>query len=168
MRYFMILSAMLLIFSACKEDEPVVDLCANGFLDPGETAPDCGGDCPPCAAAPIPFLTLLVDGVSTSMSNQELDYDGNSWSLQMSNDSLNIQIGYGTAGVVGTFPIDPAASFLYKDGTEYSGQTDGTFSISEHNTADDLMSGFFQIKFFRPGFVDTLEISSGQFGNFSY
>lgn len=164
----MILSAMLLIFSACKEDEPVVDLCANGFLDPGETAPDCGGDCPPCSTTPVAFINLDVNGVSTSLTNSEMNYDGNSWSLQMSNDSLNIQIGYGTSGFIGSYPVDPAASFLYRDGTEYEGQIDGTYSISDHNTTDNLMSGFFQIKFFRPGFVDTLEISGGQFGNFSY
>jgi hypothetical protein len=168
MRYFMILSAMLLIFSACKEDEPVVDLCTNGFLDPGETAPDCGGNCPPCSNTPVSFLNLEVNGINTSMQTSELNYDGNSWSLQMSNDSLNIQIGYGTTGDVGTFPIDPAGAYLYRNGTEYEGQVDGIYSISEHNTADDLMSGFFQIKFFRPGFVDTLEITNGQFGNYSY
>jgi hypothetical protein len=102
------------------------------------------------------------------MQVSELDYDGSSWSLQMTNDSLNIQIGYGTTGVVGTYSIDPAGSYLYRNGTEYEGQIDGIYSISEHNTTDDLMSGFFQIKFFRPGFVDTLEISNGQFGNYSY
>lgn len=163
----MILSAMLLIFSACKEDEPV-DPCTNGFLDPGETAPDCGGDCPPCANTPVSFLNLTVNGLNTPMPNRELSYNGSDWSLQMSNDSLNIQIGYGSTGVVGTYPIDPAGSYLLKNGTLYTGQTEGTYSISEHNTADDLMSGFFQIKFFRPGFIDTVHITGGQFENFTY
>jgi hypothetical protein len=163
----MILSAMLLIFSACKEDDPV-DPCTNGFLDPGETAPDCGGDCPPCSTTPVSFLTLYVNGVSTSMQNRELDYDGNSWSLQFSNDSLNVQIGYGTTGAIGTYPIDAAGSFLYKNGTQYLGQTEGVYSISDHDVSNNLMSGFFQIKFFRPGFVDTLHITGGQFENFSY
>lgn len=167
MRYFLILSAMLLIFSACKEDEPV-DPCTNGFLDPGETAPDCGGNCPPCSNTPVSFLNLDVNGIPTSMLNYQLNYDGTSWSLQMSNDSLNIQIGYGSTGDIGTYPIDPLGSYLYKNGTQYTGQTDGTYSISEHNTTDDLMSGFFQIKFFRPGFIDTVEISGGQFQNFAY
>lgn len=167
MRYFMILSAMLLIFSACKEDEPV-DPCTNGFLDPGETAPDCGGDCPPCSTTPITFLNLDVNGVNTSMLNKEMDYDGNSWSLQLSNDSLNIQIGYGTSGVVGTYPTNSAGTYLYKNGTQYTGQVDGTYTISDHDVSNDLMSGFFQIKFFRPGFVDTLRITNGQFENFAY
>ena len=167
MRYFMMLSAMLLIFSACKEDEPV-DPCTNGFLDPGETNPDCGGDCPPCVITPITFLNLEVNGVNTSMLNHEMNYDGTSWSLQMSNDSLNIQIGFGTTGAIGTEPINPSGTFLYKSGTQYLGQTDGTYTISEHDVSTDLMSGFFQIKFFRPGFVDTLRISNGQFENFAY
>lgn len=167
MRYFMILSAMLLIFSACKEDEPV-DPCTNGFLDPGETAPDCGGDCPPCSTTPITFLNVAVNGVNTAMQNYGLDYNGTAWSLQLSNDSLNMQIGLGTTGAIGTEPINPAGTYLYKNGTQYSGQTDGTYSISEHDTAEDLMSGFFQITFFRPGFVDTIRITNGQFENFSY
>lgn len=163
----MILSAMLLIFSACKEDEPV-DPCTNGFLDPGETAPDCGGNCPPCTVTPVKFLNVDVNGTNTTMQNSELVYDGNAWSFQLSNDSLNIQIGFGTTGAIGTEPINPAGTFLYKSGTQYLGQTDGTYSISEHDFVADVMSGFFQIKFFRPGFVDTIRISNGQFENYEY
>lgn len=167
MKYFAILAAMLLIFYGCKEDEPV-DPCTNGFLDPGETAPDCGGNCAPCSATPVTFLSLIVNGVNTSVLSKELVYNGNAWSLQLSNDSLNIQIGLGTTGAVGTEPINPAGTYLYKNGTQYAGQLDGTYTISEHDTSEDLMSGFFQIKFFRPGFVDTIRISTSQFENLSY
>ena len=163
----MILSAMLLIFSACKEDEPV-DPCTNGFLDPGETVPDCGGNCPPCSTTPITFLHFEVNGVNTSTLTEELNYDGTSWSLQLVNDSLNIQISFGTTGLISTEPILASGSFLYKNGTQYLGQTDGTYSISEHDVSANIMSGFFQIKFFRPGFMDTLRITNGQFENFSY
>lgn len=163
----MILSAMLLIFSACKEDEPV-DPCTNGFLDPGETNPDCGGDCPPCSVTPVKFLNVDVNGVNASMTNQEMDYDGNSWALQLSNDSLNIQISFGTSGAIGTEPILAAGTFCYKDGTQYLGQTEGIYTISDHDLSADLMSGFFQITFFRPGLDDTLKISNGQFENFDY
>lgn len=167
MRYFMILSAMLLIFSACKEDEPVHP-CTNGFLDPGEIAPDCGGDCPPCSTTPITFLNFEVNGVNTATSSSDLNYDGTSWSLQLANDSLNMQIAFGTTGVIGTEPILAAGSFCFKNGTQYLGQTDGTYTISDHDVSANLMSGFFQIKFFRPGFVDTLRITNGQFENFEY
>jgi len=167
MRYFMILSAMLLIFSACKEDEPV-DPCTNGFLDPGETAPDCGGNCPPCSTTPITFLNLMVNGVNTATLTSDLNYDGTSWSLQLANDSLNMQIAFGTTGAIGTEPILAAGSFCYLNGTQYLGQTDGTYTISDHDVSANLMSGFFQIKFFRPGFVDTLHITNGQFENFEY
>ena len=163
----MILSTMLLIFSACKEDEPV-DPCTNGFLDPGETVPDCGGDCPPCSVTPVTFLNLDVNGVNTSMLNQEMHYDGNSWALQLSNDSLNIQLSFGTTGAIGTEPIIAAGSFCYKSGVQYLEQSEGAYTISEHDVSADLMSGFFQINFSRPGFVDTLRITNGQFENFSY
>ncbi len=163
----MIMSAMLLIFSACKEDEPV-DPCTNGFLDPGETTPDCGGNCPPCVTTPITFLNLEVNSVNTSMLNKEMNYDGTSWSLQLSNDSLNIQLSFGTTGLIATEPILASGSYLYKNGTQYLGQTSGTYTISDHDVSADLMSGFFQIKFFRPGFVDTLRITNGQFENFGY
>ena len=167
MKYFTILCAMLLIFSACKEEEPI-DPCTNGFLDPGESAPDCGGNCPPCSFTPVKFLNVSVNGVNTAMLTSELEYSGGAWSFQMSNDSLNIQIGLGNTGAIGTEPINPLGTYLYKSGTQYSGQTAGSYSIYEHDQAENLMSGFFQIKFFRPGFVDTIRISNGQFENYEY
>lgn len=167
MRYFLVLATMLLFFSACKEDEPV-DPCTNGFLDPGEIQPDCGGNCAPCPINIISFLNLNVNGVSTSMSTQNLEYDGTAWTLQLANDTFNIQLSLGTTGLISTEAIPAAGSFCYRSGVEYSGQVDGIYSISDHDLSANLMSGFFQIKFFRPGLMDTLTISNGQFENFEY
>ncbi len=167
MRYFLVLATMLLFFSACKEDEPV-DPCTNGFLDPGEIQPDCGGNCTPCPSTVVSFLTMSVNGSETSMSTKTLAYDGNAWTLQLANDSLNIQLSLGTTGLIATEPITTAGTFCYRNGVEYTGQVDGIYSISDHDLSTDLMSGFFQIKFFRPGLMDTLTISNGQFENFEY
>lgn len=167
MRYFLVLVTMLLFFSACKEDEPV-DPCSNGFLDPGEIQPDCGGNCTPCPSTVVSFLNMNVDGVPTGMSTKILDYDGNAWTLQLANDSLNIQLSLRTTGLIATEPIPTAGSFCYRNGVQYAGQVDGIYSISDHDASADLMSGFFQIAFFRPGFNDTLRITGGHFENFEY
>lgn len=167
MRTLVLLSAMLLIFSACREDDPV-DLCTNGFLDPGETAPDCGGDCSPCSATPVSFLSMNVNGMSTVMSTKDLIYDGNAWSLQLANDSLNIQLSLGTTGAISTEPIGSFGTFCYKNGVQYIGQSNGIYSISDHDVSNDIMSGFFQITFFRPGLTDSIHITGGQFENFQY
>jgi hypothetical protein len=167
MRYFLLLGAMLLFFSACKEDEPV-DPCTNGFLDPGEIQPDCGGNCTPCPSSVVSYLTMSVNGTQTSVSTKTLEYDGNAWTLQLANDTFNIQLSLGTTGLIATEPIPSAGSFCYRNGIQYAGQEDGIYSISDHDTSADLMSGFFQITFFRPGLNDTLRITNGQFENFGY
>lgn len=167
MRYFVLLGAMLLFFSACKEDEPI-DPCTNGFLDPGEVQPDCGGNCAPCEPSLVSFLNMSVNGVNTGMSTKSLNFDGTAWTLQLANDSLNIQLSLGTTGLVATEPIPMSGSFCYRNGVQYAGQVDGIYSISDHDTSADLMSGFFQITFFRPGMTDTLRITNGQFENFGY
>lgn len=167
MRYFLLLVTMLVFFFACKEDEPV-DPCTNGFLDPGETSPDCGGNCEPCSTTPVSFFNVEVNGVNAAMTNKNLVYDGNYWSLQLANDSLNIQLALGTTGAISTEPISLSGTFCYKNGSQFTGQLEGVYSISDHDFSADLMSGFFQILFYKPGLVDSLRISNGQFENFHY
>jgi hypothetical protein len=53
---FLVIPAILLIFSACKEEKPVKAPCENGFLDAGETGVDCGGSCITFATVEIFFL----------------------------------------------------------------------------------------------------------------
>jgi hypothetical protein len=159
--------AMLTIFSSCKKEEEV-DPCTNGFLDPGEDAPDCGGNCPPCDNTPVPFFTLKVNDSIVHMDTKELDFNGTNWVLSMANDSLSFNIDIGTNGAIGSYPISATFSSASFYGTSYPIQTDGSCAISEHDEANDLMSGYFQIKFSRSGFTDTLRISDGLFEFFSY
>ena len=46
--------------------------------------------------------------------------------------------------------------------------SDGTVAFYYHDTVSNKMGGFFQSKFWRDGFDDTLWIQSGQFENMFY
>jgi len=173
MRALYIIIAMLTIFSSCKKEEDPVDPCTNGFLDPGETSIDCGGDCAPCSTTQPEYFTIFVDGQLAAMTSRELLYDGTAWSLQMSNDSISMQISLGNSGTIQTSNIPAAGTYAYINGAEYPIQLNGTYSISEHDLSSQIMSGFFGIDFLReistsPSIYDTLRISGGQFEFFSY
>jgi hypothetical protein len=173
MRAFYLIIAMLTIFSSCKKNEEPVDPCTNGYLDPGETAPDCGGNCPPCQVTAPEYFTLFIDGQVGTMNTRVLNFDNPGWSLQMTNDSISMQLSLGTTGLVQTSPIPALGTYAYVNGLEYPIQANGTYSISEHNLASQNMSGFFGIDFVRqissgPDVYDTLKISGGQFEFFNY
>lgn len=164
---------MLVIFSSCKKKEAEVNTCQNGFLDPGETTPDCGGNCPPCSSTIPASLYVEVNGDETTITSKQLYYDQGNWGLNMQNDSLNIQLNFGNNGNIGTYPISSAGTFALKNGTSYPIQEAGTFSISEHDLSARKMNGYFQIRFLRqlpsnPLLFDTLELLSGQFSNMPY
>lgn len=103
---FLVIPAILLIFSACKEEKPVKAPCQNGFLDAGETGIDCGGNCPPCIPVDIPLLYVECNGDQVNISAKSLTYSNGSWSLQISNDTLSIQIALGKLGYDRHLPID--------------------------------------------------------------
>lgn len=159
--------AMLTIFSSCDKDEPV-DPCTNGFLDPGEDAPDCGGDCPPCNVTPTPYLGLQINGTTTYMSQKDLNFDGTNWILSVANDSLSFNFNLGTTGNIGSYAMSSSLTSAVYNGTVYPNQSEGSYAISAHDTADDLMSGFFQIKFSRNGFTDTIRVQNGVFEYYQY
>lgn len=173
MRILCLLTAMLTIFSACKKDEEPVDPCTNGFLDPGETSVDCGGNCAPCTTTQPEYFTLFIDGQIATMTYRELFYDGTAWSLQMSNDSISMQISLGTSATLQTSPVPTSGTYAFVNGFEYPIQLNGTYSISEHDLSTQTMSGFFEIDFLRlvsasPTTYDTLKVSGGQFEFFQY
>lgn len=169
MKYILPLGvAMLLIFSACKKKEETTDPCSNGFLDPGEVQPDCGGNCPPCAENYTTSLYLKVNGITTSMNSKSLNYNGTNWILSMSNDSLAFSFDLGSDGSVGSYAISPSNTSCTSFGTLYPNQSNGTCAISYHDTVANRMSGFFQIDFSRNGFVDTVHVTNGQFDYFTY
>lgn len=165
---FLVFPAILLIFSACKEEKPVKAACENGFLDAGETGVDCGGTCPPCVPVEIPLLYVECNGSQVNMSSKSLTYSNGSWSLLISNDTLSIQIALGNSGTVGTYPLSSAGSYAAKNGVYYLNSSNGTYSISAHDTTNNKMSGFFQTDFSRYGFSDTLHVRNGQFEFLSY
>jgi len=167
-RLFLVTTAMLLIFSSCKKEEEPVDLCLNGFVDPGEEGVDCGGSCTPCANTPITTLFVTVNGESISMPTKQLTFDGSNWILSMNNDTINMTFDLGTNGTIGNYPLSFANSTCIMHGIPYPNQSNGSCAISEHNEADDIMSGFFQADFSRTGFLDTVHVTSGQFENFQY
>ena len=160
--------AMLTIFSSCKKEEEKTDLCSNGFLDPGETSPDCGGNCPPCNTTPASYLGLKVNGVQTLILSKSLNYDGTNWVLSISNDSLSLNINLGSTGATGSFPISSNLTSATYNGNSYPDLHDAHYVISAHDTGDDLMSGYFYAKFSRPGFTDTLRITDGTFEYMPY
>ncbi|MFT5860720.1 MAG: hypothetical protein ACI865_002834 [Flavobacteriaceae bacterium] len=173
MRILYITIAMLTIFSSCKKDEEPVDPCTNGFLDPGETSIDCGGTCDPCSVSQPEFFTIFVNGQQEAMTFREIFYDGTSWSFQMSNASISMQISLGTSGIVQTADIPTAGTYASVNGVDYPIQANGTYAISSHDLSTQTMSGFFGIDFVReistgPSVYDTLKISGGQFEFFHY
>lgn len=157
-----ILIAMLSIFSACKEEE-VVDKCTNGFLDPGESGIDCGGNCDPCTPYEPATLYLECNGVPLTFSSKTLSYNNSVWTLNCSNDSLNFQFNLGSNGDVGSYAMNPVGSYAMRDGSTYLNTSNGLYSISTHNLSNQKMSGFFQADFSRSGFIDTLHVRNGQF-----
>ena len=86
----------------------------------------------------------------------------------MSNDTLDIQLDLGTNGDVGSYTMSPLNSNCDYYGINYPVLSDANFAINYHDTAANRMSGFFQAKFSRPGFVDTVRITNGQFDYYVY
>lgn len=95
-------------------------------------------------------------------------YSSGNWSLLMSNDSLSFQFPLGNTGTIGTFPLSSAGSYAAKNGVYYLNSSNGSYSISAHDTTNNKMSGFFQADFSRTGFNDTLHVRNGQFEFLSY
>lgn len=162
-----VLFTMLLIFS-CKKKDETVDTCQNGFIDAGEELPDCGGPCPPCETNYTSSLYVKLNGVSTTFTTKSLSYNGTNWILSMTNDSLDLQIDLGSNGAVGTYSISAINSNCDYFGINYPILSEGSCAINYHDTGAQRMSGFFSAKFSRPGFVDTVRITNGQFDYFTY
>jgi hypothetical protein len=166
--YLLVFPAILLIFSACKEEKPAKAPCENGFLDAGETGIDCGGNCPSCTPVEIPLLYVECNGGEVNMTSKSLTYSNGSWALLISNDTLSIQIALGNSGTIGTFPLIGGGSYATKNTQYYMNCSNGIYAISAHNTTTHKMSGFFQADFSRTGFNDTLHVRNGQFEFLTY
>jgi hypothetical protein len=158
----------LLLTVACnKEEEPVINPCMNGQLDPGETSIDCGGTCGPCPDPEYPSAGFSFNGISTSASTKQLTYT-NDWKLYVANDSVSVQVNLGNEGVIGTdTTMSASGCYAYLNGVSYPTLVSGIYSITSHNVSTQKLSGFFQAKFVRvPG--DTLFITDGYFNYLPY
>ena len=166
-RFAAIVITGLLLTAACnKEEDPEINPCMNGQLDPGETAIDCGGNCGDCPDPEFPYAGFSFNGTATIASDKDLIYN-NCWKLAVSNDSVSVQVNLGNDGSVGTYTMSASGSFASYDGLNYPTLVDGVYSISGHNPATQKLSGFFQGKFVRiPG--DTLFITNGFFEYLPY
>lgn len=153
----------LALLTACKDKEEVVDKCKNGFLDPGETGIDCGGNCSPCAVSQPTYFYLECNGSPIVMPTKSLVYQNNTWTLFASNDTLQLQFNMGNNNVVGVYPVLPSGSFAKLFSTFYMNTSNGTCAIYSNDTINHKMSGFFEADFSRTGFNDTIKIRNGQF-----
>ncbi len=166
--YRVYLFTILIIFSACKKKSDPVDKCSNGFIDAGELGVDCGGSCKPCEVYNPPSLFLEINGNPISMDNKSINFSDNTYSLIASNDSLSFQFNLGSNGNVGTFTLNSLGTFGSKNGIYYLNSSDGTYSISAHDSLTKSMSGFLQVNFSRNGYSDTIKIRNCQFDYIKY
>lgn len=161
-----VITGLLLTVACNKEEDPVINPCMNGQLDPGETAMDCGGTCGDCPDAEFPYAGFSYNGNATTASTKQLTYN-NGWTLTVSDDTVSVQVNLGNDGSVGTYTMAAAGSFASYNGLNYPTLVDGIFSISGHNPATEKLSGFFQGKFVRMA-GDTLYITNGFFEYLPY
>lgn len=160
----LLLIAILSIFSSCKDKDEPIDKCSNGFLDPGESGIDCGGNCStPCVPVEPATAFLECNGLPIGITSKTLLYENNNWTLTVGNDTISFQFNLGSNGAIGTYTMNPIGCLAIKNSTYYTNTTDGIFSISAHNLTSKKMSGFFQANFSRNGFTDTLRVTNGQF-----
>lgn len=170
-RFLLILVTLSFITFSCNKKETNTDPCTNGFLDAGEVAPDCGGNCPPCSTEPLNHVYSELNGVQTNFHTKSFGYNENynSWVLVLENDSLNILLGSGPDGAVGTYDWDENTTFSYAN-SQYPIKQNGFISISEKS--DNLVSGYFNGTFIRPASnllpSDTIRILNGEFLELEY
>jgi len=160
--------AILLIFNACNKDSESKDSCANGFLDPGEQGIDCGGSCIPCVANEPEYLYMECNGVPVNFPNKDLQEINNDWVLTASNDTFSIQINFGTDTTIGIHPLLGPGNLINYQSVLYSNMTGGSYGIFYNDPVTKKMGGFFQAKYWRTGFDDTLWIQNGQFEYMKY
>jgi len=161
-----VITGLLLTVACNKEEDPVINPCMNGQLDPGETAIDCGGTCGNCPDPEFPYAGFSYNNVATIASTKQLTYN-NGWKLLVTNDSISVQVNLGNDGSIGTDTMSPSGCHASFNGLSYPTLAFGIYSISGHNTTTQKLSGFFQGKFVRAA-GDTLFITNGFFEYLPY
>lgn len=166
MKWIIPIAAILILFS-CKEKEEV-DPCTNGFVDSGENGVDCGGNCPPCEPNYAASLSMSINLHNINFWGTTITYDGSDYILNVTNDSVAMTLNLGTDGTVGNFNVLQQGSLCTYHGIDYPLITTGTSAVSANDLQNHLLSGFFQVNFYRSGFTDTVKITNGQFDYVPY
>jgi hypothetical protein len=167
-RFIVIVITGLLLTVACnKEEDPVINPCMNGQLDPGETAIDCGGTCGDCPDTEYPTAGFTFNGAYTTAPTKQLTH-ASDWKLYVATDTVSVQVNLGNDGSIGTnTQMSASGSYAFLNGVSYPTLVEGSSSITSHNLSTQKLSGFFQAKFVRvPG--DTLHITNGYFNYLHY
>ena len=164
-----IIVAILLV--ACKKEEE--GSCSDGLLSPGELQVDCGGVCLPCPVdnSVSEIFLVTINGVPMQFSERTL-VNSPSWIMSFSNDTINVNLNFGSTVAIGAQAIEPLYSVGTLNGKVHDDLHDGLVVISEIDTVNNRLSGFFQAKlvgyFSDSLLVDTLRITNGDFESIPY
>lgn len=157
-----ILLFLSLAIGACNPiDTAISDLpnCEDGILNNGEREIDCGGlNCIPCAAR----MTADVDGATWDLFGPNITSQINGNSIFISGmDSLFRSISLIHTGdfTPGSYPL---AGGLFSTSNKTYTATSGSFNISEWDTSERYISGYFSFKAFA-GSADSVIVSNGYF-----
>lgn len=171
MKNLSIIFLSLFLIISCKKDTPV-DTCTNGFKDIGEENVDCGGNCKPCEKVVIPSLSLKLNNKPISFGTRSFTQENNLWSLKFSNDSIQVQIEVGNTIVTDSlYNVNSINTFASINGIVYPltiSHPTSNIGFLEYLTSEQLVSGLFQVKFYRNGFTDTMRMTSGEFRDISF
>jgi hypothetical protein len=165
---YLLLYSFLIFITSCKEEPQKNSPCQNGFLDPGEVSIDCGGPCPACEPVFTPYLFHQLNQSTINYHNASIAYLNNQYYLSFSTDSIAVSINLGPTGSIGTYTLETPNASVYFKGTMYENITNGVYSISNFDSINKRVSGFFTFNANRNVAGDTLRISNGQFENIIY
>jgi hypothetical protein len=163
---------LLFFLCACKKEEEE-GTCFDGQLSTGEHDVDCGGMCPPCENNNGPFEIFLVtiNGKAMQFSERSLVASPN-WIMNFSNDTLNVTLNFGSGIEPGAHPIEQLYSEATMNGKFYDFLYSGLVVLSNIDTINNRLSGFFEAKlvgyFSDSLLVDTLKITNGDFESIPY
>lgn len=169
MKYPSIIFLVLFALPACKKEKPV-DYCTNSLKDIGETGVDCGGTCKPCELVFSPNFFLKLNQTPVTFNSYTFSQNNNDWFLSCFNDSIQMYFNVGPTIDIGNYLIKPSGSFAFINGISYPliVQSSAVMGIYENFTTQNRISGLFNTKFYRAGFVDTMHVSSGEFVHLPY
>ncbi|MFM7055164.1 MAG: DUF6252 family protein [Bacteroidota bacterium] len=151
-----------LVFAGCNPiDTAISDLpnCEDGILNNGEREIDCGGkSCSPCAAR----MNADIDGSPWKLFGPNITSQINGNSIFISGmDSLFRSISLIHTGdfAPGSYPL--SGGLFSNSANTYTAST-GTINISEWDTTERYISGYFSFKAFT-GSGDSVTVSNGNF-----